>query len=370
MSINARQWDLLTMIPNFGNPITTSDLVERLQPIHGQDESRSSFARKIQHDINALSLVVKHLHVVKPKRYREQGLDQPSSGLTDSRETRISWKKDAPALRVAGLSTPEVLAFGVLQRVGANLMPKTLHASLQPFFNAAADEAANQMEVQRPFNDVRSSNSEKRWLKKIHFIADQMSFVEPAVRPEVELLVHEALMHEKSLEIAYRDKTRVVIHPQALVQRGVRCYLIAKPKGSDTAKTYAMHRIVSAREHYDRYEGIKNFDLQDYLLKGIANPIFPAEQYGKKVRLDLAVNAGTAHWLIESPLSKDQTLEQSGRGYSVTASVIVTEELVWWLLSMGSNVKVLGPELIVKRVKDELEKAAKLYRPGKGGLID
>lgn len=120
MGIIARQWDLLNHIPNHGTPITTSELSKKWTPIHGKGTKPESFLKKIQNDINRLEKVVQHIEITKPK------------GASGKRETQISWMRNAPPLKMAGMSLEEILAFGVLAKFGTGLMPRRLQESFRP----------------------------------------------------------------------------------------------------------------------------------------------------------------------------------------------------------------------------------------------
>ena len=144
-----------------------------------------------------------------------------------------------------------------------------------------------------------------------------------------------------------------------------RSYLYAKRRGHDEVRPYLMYRILSAKTVIGDFELAKDFDLQERLNGGVAHREFEDKEYGRLVKLKLWVDGNTADWLKETPLSDDQTITTAGRageGFHLEASVLIQEELIWWLCSMGGSIKVLAPQLIVNRIKDDLKKVLQRYQ--------
>jgi predicted DNA-binding transcriptional regulator YafY len=333
-----RHWAILKRIPNWGSPTTVTELADYLITYEGLDLKgikRTSFIRKIQHDVANLASVVEYLAIE----------DGPNG-------QKISWARNAPPLKISALSTPEILAFGVLKKLNSELLPKTFHEALAPFFKVAQEQAA----------EVGGSNKSMaaRWLKKIGRLPEGPDFAAPPVRKDVELAVHAALLEESRLEIVYRGGEPKVVHPQAIIQQGVRTYLLAMPEGRSEVHTYLLHRIDSAKQTIGHLAVAKDFDLGQRLKRGISSPVFEPARYGTPVMLMLWVNHSTA-WLEETPLGIDQTFKQVGDDFHLEATVNVTEELIRWILSMGRHVKVLGPAFIRERIKSDLESASRMY---------
>jgi hypothetical protein len=56
----------------------------------------------------------------------------------------------------------------------------------------------------------------------------------------------------------------------------------------------------------------------------------------------------TGQHLLESPLSADQQVRQDGDWLRISATVIETEQLKWWLRSFGDAVSVLRPVSVAR----------------------
>jgi hypothetical protein len=109
-----------------------------------------------------------------------------------------------------------------------------------------------------------------------------------------------------------------------------------------------------------------NYGQLERLKKGISrpDPQIPLEIYGQDINLKLWVNQETGYWMQETPLSQSQTAAATKNqdGFLITAKVPMQEELIWWLRSMGPNIKVLGPQLVVNRIKTDLKKVYGQYK--------
>lgn len=333
-----RQWAILKRVPSWGSAITVEQLAAYLMLREGltlDGAKRESYLRKVQRDLQQLEQVVEFLVVDR---------SEPAH--------KVSWKKNAPPLKISALSEDEVLAFGVLQKLDTDLLPRTLHDALDPFFKAAQLQAAEREGVNK--------RMAARWLNKVARLPEGPGFIAPTLDHAVVLAVHQALLEESRLEIKYRDASPKVVHPQAIVQQGVRTYMLAMPEGTDQVSTFMLHRIRSAKKTTGRYVAAKDFDLATYLSKGIATPVFSPEKYGTTIHLKLWVHASSS-WLGETGLSKDQAFTKVDGGFHLEATVNLSEELIRWILSMAHHVKVLGPDFIKDRVKADLLKSAALY---------
>ena len=48
--------------------------------------------------------------------------------------------------------------------------------------------------------------------------------------------------------------------------------------------------------------------------------------------------------------------------YETYVDVAVSDQFLGWVFALGSDVKLLGPESVVKQFKDEVQERAKLYK--------
>jgi hypothetical protein len=81
---------------------------------------------------------------------------------------------------------------------------------------------------------------------------------------------------------------------------------------------------------------------------------------GRMIQLELVVNEWLARHLSESRLSDDQriTPTQDGKLARITATVMETQQLEWWLRSLGTNVSVKKPVALRRRIRAEAKTVA------------
>jgi predicted DNA-binding transcriptional regulator YafY len=344
-----RQWHLLTLVPKYGRqPTTIAALAERLHDIHDPNLKREHFLRKIQHDLEQLSVIIPELKVDK--------------------FDGVFWDKSGPPIGL-GLSPDETLAFGVLKKLGVEWMPGVMQKALEPYFKMAMTEAAQQVVERFGYTFKKSENKAKKWLDRVERLPDWIGFRRPRIDLDVEKVVHEALLYEGSVEIDYGSSKKIV-HPQAIVQKGVRTYLLATRESDPELRTYLMSRVKSAKPiTSSSFKLVDPSIIKKHLDSGIAFREMPLNLYGKEIRLKLWVDAGTAKWLTETPLGEDQTIKPLSREFArnnpwseIEVTVFFQEELVWWLRSMGSNVQVVAPKFLRDRVYQDLISTLEAYK--------
>ena len=65
--------------------------------------------------------------------------------------------------------------------------------------------------------------------------------------------------------------------------------------------------------------------------------------------------------LTETPLSEDQQITADGETNILTATVIDSWQLHWWVKSMGAQIQVLEPKALRDSVVEELEETLSAY---------
>ena len=360
MSLNKRQWDILCRLQSSDRPLSAGALAKMVQK-NNRHASDRSFREMIARDLRDIKRITGAIESTKVLSQNEEGQGY--------RENVYSWKANSPSLLVNTLSDAQAVALGVLQKVGIELVPKSLAEELHPLFKGIHGNQVFRKKVgespNRQVTQREAQTAEQKWLSKIAIVPETVHFAPPQVKSEVERVLHEALYHEQLIEIVYRGK-KLLAKPLGLVQKGVRRYLIAIIRGEDPKpRTLAVFRMDSARAvnvpAYDDVKGGEKFDLPDYLKQGLAHPVFDGDLLGTSIALELWVDEGTYGWMKETPLEENQKAEKLGDGYRLKVTTVLQESLVHWILSMAHHVKVLAPEVLRQRVAMDLRRAASLY---------
>ena len=121
--------------------------------------------------------------------------------------------------------------------------------------------------------------------------------------------------------------------PLGLAQQGPRLYLVCRYKDYDNERTLALHRIEAAKASTLSFKRPKEFDLKRFDDEGRFG-----FGDGKKVRLTFRITKPEGAHLLESPLSTDQQVKEFGDGYEISATVIDSAMLEWWLRAFGDAV--------------------------------
>ena len=146
-----------------------------------------------------------------------------------------------------------------------------------------------------------------------------------------------ALFGNLWLSVTYRNaggkQTTADVMPLGLAQQGPRLYLACRFRDYENERSLALHRIVSATASTLTFERPKGFDLQQYDDDGR----FGFGE-GQRIRLSFSIDKQAGFHLLESPLSLDQDVKEVGNQYEISATVVETAQLEWWLRGFGDLV--------------------------------
>lgn len=98
----------------------------------------------------------------------------------------------------------------------------------------------------------------------------------------------------------------------------------------------ALNRLVSAQASTLTFDRPKDFDLQKYDADGH----FGFGE-GNQIRLTFRIDKSAGLHLLESPLSLGQQVQGVGDQLEITAAVVETAQLEWWLRGFGEQVSVV-----------------------------
>ncbi len=241
------------------------------------------------------------------------------------------WLEQAKALAVPNLTPQESLLLQLAQEHLKNLLPARLMKSMEGFFNQA----------KRNLGSESSARLEREWPCKVRVVATSQPLLPPKIVPGVFEVVSEALYSNHWLHLDYRNsggkRNKIEVMPLGLVQQGPRLYLVCRYRGYDNERNLALHRMLSAEMSTLTFDRPKAFDLKKYDDDGR----FGFGQ-GEKVRLTFRIARGAGLHLLESPLASDQQVVdlQDGK-LEITATVIDSAMLDWWLRGFGDAVSVM-----------------------------
>lgn len=271
----------------------------------------------------------------------------------EGRPARWHWVRDAPFTALPGMDPVTALTLELVSRYLTPLMPIKLLQPLVPQFTAA----------RRVLDEMKSSDV-ARWTKQIAVIPQGQALLPPEVAPDVREAVYEALLTGRRFEISYRPvdserPKRYPISPLGLVVRGGAIYLVGTAKDYPDPCVYALHRMSNPHPLDEPVAIPIGFDLDRYVREERTFD-FPL---GGEIKLELRVSPFLAKHFSESRLATDQVvvpIRGSDRS-KVVAKVADTAQLMWWLLSLGTQVEVVRPKSLRKRIALEIALMAQAY---------
>jgi len=240
------------------------------------------------------------------------------------------WKEHAQGMTVAALSEQQALLVALAQQQLRLLLPANVNAAMTQFFEQA----------QRNLDPFGDSKLARQWLSKVRVVSEGVQLLPPKIAPGVFEAVSQALYANLWLDLRYRNasghESKVRVMPLGLAQQGPRMYLVCRYDGYTNERSLALHRIMSARAETLSFERPRDFDLARYDDDG--RFLFGE---GQRVELRFRIDAVCGAHLRETPLSKDQTIREVGDELIVTATVVDSEHLTWWLRGFGDNVRTV-----------------------------
>lgn len=230
------------------------------------------------------------------------------------------WKEGSKGLALPMLSEQESLLLTLAEQHLRNLLPASLMKSMEGFFG----QARSNLEPRA------NSQLEREWLSKVRVVSTTQPLLAPQVKPGVFEEVSNALFGNRWLSVAYKNargkQTNADVMPLGLAQQGPRLYLVCRYRDYENERSLALHRIVSANASIHTFERPKGFDLQQYDDDGRFG-----FGDGKRIRLSFLIDKKAGFHLLESPLSLDQEVNEVDDQYAISATVVETAQLEWWL---------------------------------------
>ena len=240
---------------------------------------------------------------------------------------RYCWKERAKGLSLPSLSPQECLLLTLAEQQLGQLLPPRLMKSMEGFFSQARIQ----------LHEQSAAKHEREWLKKVRVVSTSQPLLPPKVDPVVFEQVSNALYANQWLTVEYKNaagkKLESRVMPLGLAQQGQRMYLVCRFDGYDNERCLALHRILSAKASSFTFEPPPEFDLKQFDDDGRFG-----YGDGKKVKLSFRIEMEAGFHLLESPLSEDQQVIEEEETYRISATVVDSAMLDWWLRGFNDSI--------------------------------
>jgi predicted DNA-binding transcriptional regulator YafY len=324
-----RHITMLSLIPAAPGKISARDLHSRLE--------RNGFSidiRSVERDLLKLSRTFPLLS-------------------DEARPAGWSWQSKESGVSFPRMDASSALGLELLAQYLKPLFPKSMLNQLEPEFQRArkvlADFAAFPI---------------GHWSRSVAIIPFGQQLLPPAVAAEVLEVVYRALLEKRRFEASYRavdsDKAkRYTVNPLGLVYRAGVVYLVGSLWDYEDVRHLALQRFSRPMLLDEPATRPSDFDFERHVREDRAFE-FPE---GRNVTLELRVEAWLGRHLSECRLSTDQEVNPIActDDVRVTATVAETEQLVWWLRSLGPSVTVHKPRRLRDRMAADAATVAARY---------
>lgn len=237
------------------------------------------------------------------------------------------WKERSKGIGLPILSEQESLLLALAEQQLRHLLPDSLMKSMDGFFIQARSNLNHQV----------SAQLQKEWLSKVRVVSTNQPLLPPKINLNVFEEVSNALYRNQWLHIEYKNssgkKSNVEVMPLGLAQQGPRMYLVCRYRNFNNERSLALHRILTAKASTLTFERPREFNLQQYDDDGR----FGFGE-GKLIKLSFQIEKDAGLHLLESPLSKDQQVTELDDYFKISATVVDTAQLEWWLRGFGETV--------------------------------
>ena len=324
----ARQWELLKLLPTRGSGKSSKEIADALA-----EAGFSVSKRQVERDLLDLQEVF--------------GLECNDSSIP------YGWRWGVAPIELPGVTLAEALSLQIVEETLKPLLPPSVLRTVKPRFLQAKSKLAA----------LAEQNATASWADKVKSVPPSLPMMPPEVDEDLLEIVQSALLNNEQIDVTYlpiaSESKSFRLHPLGLVVRGSITYLVATAFDYTDVRLYALHRFQAASRTYELSKTPRGFKLAQYVDEG-------ALQFGggRPIKLIARISDELAKRLQETPLASNQKIKSSGTAIELSVSVIDSWQLHWWLLSQGSAIQVISPEILKERIVASLKDALGQYSPG------
>ena len=163
---------------------------------------------------------------------------------------------------------------------------------------------------------------------------------------------------KKEMELR-KDGEYYCVSPWGLSWDDENYYLVAYDSEAEKIKHYRVDKMLHidlTGEMRDGTELFERFDMAEYSKKMFG--MFD----GKEENVKLECHNCMAGVIIDRFGTDVKMLKKDNEHFTATVKVAVSKQFLAWVMALGDNAKIVGPESVVNQVKDEIDKLRILYQ--------
>ena len=214
-----------------------------------------------------------------------------------------------------------------------------------------------------------SSKYEAQQLQRQVYTSNRIKTLNESIYYNVDLL-HDAINENSQIKFHYfqwnvdkkmelrKDGAYYVVSPWGLSWDDENYYLIAFDATANKIKHYRVDKMLHIELTGEKREGKDHFDKFDMAL--YAKKMFGMFA-GEEENVKIECHNRLAGVIIDR-FGKDVTMiKKDIDHFTVNVKVAVSKQFLAWVLALGNDAKIIGPDLVVQQVKDELTRLCELY---------
>jgi len=243
------------------------------------------------------------------------------------------------------------LALSVSQKHLKQVLPSETQQELKRIFQSAEEKL-------RKKDQKLSTKHYQRLTQAVEFFQRGQQL--KAAEYDVDILnsIYRAILEGKRVKITYSNRNQIKdydLHPYGVAIMLPKLYLIAKKdsdiaKGEDAFRSFLIHKVSEIEISPLPNSVPDSFHLKTYLDDGHMDVLLEMKdstRYTLKLEISVQPFSNLLSDLKESPISAKQILTQkSDSSWLLEAEVRRTIQLKNWLLSLGSQARILSPSII------------------------
>lgn len=166
--------------------------------------------------------------------------------------------------------------------------------------------------------------------------------------------IYSAIIKKQKLKVRYyslsSDETKErTIHPYVVIFYSGFAYLIAFCEKRQKVLNFKVIRIESIEYINEKFEKKKDFNLEDMITPGYG---FVNDQW---MEVKLKIDFPKSQSIREKLIVENQEIEVfPDKSIIFTAEMISEQEIIAWILSLGSAVEIIEPKILKEKIKKEL----------------
>lgn len=181
-------------------------------------------------------------------------------------------------------------------------------------------------------------------------------------------IIHEAVTSSKVITYQYgkynidkefifnRDGELYPVEPYGLIFENGFYYLIGKYIPNNEFRHYRLDRIKNIEITDERFRKDRTFNLQEYVSQTFN--MFA----GEEMRIRIQFHNELAPAIIDR-FGKDVSIRKvDEETFEISTRAKISDGLIAWILGWGKQAKVVSPEQLVSRIKEEVEKMNEMYQ--------